>query len=185
MTIVTSDGYKASLTHLGTLRVRKGGRRRRRAIRSPTPARPVRPSTTSRTSISASGSATPRRTSTHSNLLPPRGAPNPPPAPAAPPAPSSSAAPAPPPAAEQPAPPPAAPEPSPPATGSEPSVPSTVAGAPDRRGRRCGTRIERGPRRGHVRHPPDEVATRGRRCWARCRVSWVPVGRRPGCRPSR
>ena len=116
VTIVTADGYKASLTHLGTLRVRKGAIvAEGDPIADPGPtgdAEHAVPYVHLGIRVGEDAYVDPL------GLLPSRSAPHPPPAPATPPAPAPSpaAAPAPPPAAEQPAPTPAAPEPSPPAS---------------------------------------------------------------------
>ena len=102
VTIVTGDGYKASLTHLGTLRVRKGALvAEGDPIADPGPsgdAEHAVPYVHLGIRVGEDAYVDPL------GLLPPRSAPNPPPAPAAPPAPAPSPAPppAPPPAAEQP-----------------------------------------------------------------------------------
>jgi hypothetical protein len=131
VTIVTTDGHKASLTHLGALRVRKGA-----MVAEGDPIADPGPT----------GEAEHQVPYLHLgirvgddetyvdplSLLPPRGAPNPPPAPAAPPAPTPPPATAPPPAAEQPAPPSATPEPTPtaptPVTSSPPEAAPGVGG---------------------------------------------------------
>ena len=128
VTIVTADGFKASLTHLGTLRVRKGATvAEGDPIADPGPtgdAEHAIPYVHLGIRVGEDAYVDPL------GLLPSRSAPNPPPAPPTPPAPAPSpaAAPAPPPAAEQSAPTPAAPEPSPPA--SEPPAPSVAQAEP-------------------------------------------------------
>ena len=129
VTIVTGDGSRVSLTHVGTLRVRKGAVV---AEGDPIadPGTTVSRSTGCRTFISGSGSARPRPTSTHSNcfrrgLLPvllrhPRRRPPQSPPPAS----------APSPVAEQPTP-AAAAEPSPAPSESEPAIPAVTAESPD------------------------------------------------------
>ena len=116
VTIVTADGYKASLTHLGTLRVRKGA-----IVAEGDPI--ADPGPTGDTEHAVPYVHLGIRVGEDAyvdplGLLPSRNAPQPPPAPASPPAPAPSpdAAPAPPPVAEQPAPAPAAPDASPPAS---------------------------------------------------------------------
>ncbi len=123
VTIVTGDGYKASLTHLGTLRVRKGA-----IVAEGDPIADPGPSGDAEHAVPYVHLGIRVGEDAYVDplgLLPPRSAPNPPPAPAAPPAPAPSPAPAPapPPAGEQaeptsdaPAPTPAAPEPSLPAS---------------------------------------------------------------------
>ena len=128
VTIVTADGFKASLTHLGTLRVRKGATvAEGDPIADPGPtgdAEHAIPYVHLGIRVGEDAYVDPL------GLLPSRSAPNPPPAPPTPPAPAPSpaSAPAPPPPAEQPAPTPAAPEPSPPA--SEPPAPSVALAEP-------------------------------------------------------
>ena len=118
VTIVTPDGVKASLTHLGTLRVRKGAIvAEGDPIADPGPtgdAEHAVPYVHLGIRVGEDAYVDPL------GLLPSRSAPHPPPAPATPPAPVPAPAPAPPPAAEQPAPSSAAPEPAPPAPESPP-----------------------------------------------------------------
>src|SRR5688572_28077645 len=122
VTIVTGDGYKASLTHLGTMRVRKGAivaegdpiadRGPSGDVEHPVPYVHLGIRVGEDAYVDPLG------------LLPPRSAPNPPPAPAAPPAPAPSPAPAPapPPAGEQAEPTLAAPTPDP---APAPSLPAS------------------------------------------------------------
>ena len=130
VTILTGDGYKTSLTHLGTLRIRKGALvAEGDPIADPGPsgdAEHAVPYVHLGIRVGEDAYVDPL------GLLPPRSAPNPPPAPAAAPAPVPSPAPspAPPPAAEQsPAPSPAAPAPAPVAPAPTPSAPETPAPA--------------------------------------------------------
>ena len=137
ITIVAPDGHRASLTHLGTLRVRKGA-----SVAEGDPIADPGPT-------GESEHATPYvhlgirvgDADTYVDplgLLPPRSAPNPPPAPAAAPAPTPPPVSAPPPAGAQPEPAPApapvpapspAPQPAPAPTAAEPTAASTDAGA--------------------------------------------------------
>ena len=127
VTIATSDGYKASLTHLGTLRIRKGA-----SVTEGDPIADLGPTGEAEHDVAylylgirvgaAEAYVDPLE------LLPPRSAPNPPPAPPAPPASSPPPASASPPAAEQPAP-TAAPDPSPPVGSGPSSPPAAVATA--------------------------------------------------------
>ena len=166
VTIVTADGYKASLTHLGTLRVRKGAIvAEGDPIADPGPtgdAEHAVPYVHLGIRVGEDAYVDPL------GLLPPRSAPQPPPVPAtAPaPAPSPAAAPAPPPAAEQPAPTPAAPEPSPPASEAPaPPVaqPESVAAASV-----------------VVAEPSDATVSRAPAPRVDARVASTPVTRAPG-----
>ena len=159
VTIATKDGYRVSLTHLGTLRVRKGAAvTEGAAIADPGPSGEAEHGVPyvhlgirvgdGETYVDPLG------------LLPPRGAPNPPPSPAAPPASSSPPASAPPPAAEQPASPPAPTAPSAPAVPSEPSAPPVSAAVPVDGVEAAGTHGGRGVRGGRLRHARAEVAAR-------------------------
>lgn len=129
VTIATNDGFKASLTHLGTLLVKRGGR------------------VAERDAVAESG---PTGEPEHAvpyvhlgvrvgdddtyvdplSLLPPRAATNPPPAPAAPPAPVPEAAPSPPAAAAPPVEPPPVVATSEPAAAAPPASASTAAPQP-------------------------------------------------------
>ncbi len=129
VTIVTAEGYKASLTHLGKLRVREGA-----SVAEGDPLADPGPTGTAEHEVAYVHLGIRVGDDEYVDplaLLPSRGAPSPPPAPAAPPAQAPPPASAPPPAAEQPAPPlAAAPEPVPAPPAAEAPTPSVAEPEP-------------------------------------------------------